>query len=70
MELDAAVARETEDDAKLNLVKLELQSLEHVRKALEELTTKKLREDLTQDVKTMPTSRQSFGPSSAAARST
>ena len=50
MQLDAEVARETNDDAKFRLVELELDSLENVRKALEELTTKKLREDLSRDV--------------------
>ncbi len=51
MRIDAEVARESNNDAKLTLVKLELESLENVRKALEELTTKKLRQELFDDVK-------------------
>ena len=51
MKIDAEVARESNNDAKLTLVKLELESLENVRKALEDLTTKRLREELFQDLK-------------------
>ena len=58
MQLDAEAARETNDEARLNLVKLELVSLENVRKALEDITASTLRQELILDLKTIPVSRQ------------
>ena len=51
MQLDAEAARETNDEARLNLVKLELVSLENVRKALEDITASTLRQELILDLK-------------------
>ena len=51
MQLDAQAARESDDEAKLQLVQLELQSLERVRKALESITSATLRQELSQDLR-------------------
>ena len=50
MHLDARAAQEPDQEAKLQLIQLELLSLEKVRSALEKLTSSQLREQLVQDL--------------------